>query len=69
MRHRLVVDVQPRVEQLAHARLDGVRQLARDDDEGFLGGCRHGRLGVGSVGGMRAGCACPGAVEVGLRPV
>jgi hypothetical protein len=34
--HGMVVDVEARVEQLAHARLDRVRQLARDDDEGFL---------------------------------
>ena len=34
--HRLVVEVEPRVEQLAHPRLDGVRQLARDDDQRLL---------------------------------
>jgi len=34
--HRRVVDVQPRVEQLAHARLDLIRQLARDDDKRLL---------------------------------
>ena len=34
--HRLVVEVEPRVEQLAHARLDEVGQLAGDDDEGLL---------------------------------
>ena len=35
-RHRLVVDVEAGVEQLAHARLDHVGQLARDDDERLL---------------------------------
>ena len=34
--HRAVVEVQPRVEQLAHAGLDRVGQLARDDDERLL---------------------------------
>ena len=34
--HRPVVEVQPRVEQFAHARFDLVRQLARDDDERLL---------------------------------
>ena len=33
LRHRLVVGVEPRVEQLAHADLDGVRQLARHHDQ------------------------------------
>ena len=37
--HRLVVEVQPRVEQLAHARLDAVRQLARDDHQRLLRRC------------------------------
>ena len=31
--HRLVVEVEPGVEQFAHARLDAVGQLARDDDQ------------------------------------
>ena len=31
--HRLVVEVEPRVEQFAHARFHGVRQLARDHDQ------------------------------------
>ena len=35
--HRLVVEVELRVEQLAHAGLDAVRQLARDDDQRLLG--------------------------------
>jgi hypothetical protein len=35
--HRLIVDVQPRFEQLAHAGFDAVRQLPRDDHQGFLG--------------------------------
>ena len=35
-RHRLVVEVEPRVEQLAHAGLDEFGQLAGDDDEGLL---------------------------------
>ena len=34
--HRLVVDVEFRVEQLAHARLDTLRQLARDDHQRLL---------------------------------
>ena len=34
-RHRLVVQVQPRVEQFAHAGFDRFRQLAGDDDERF----------------------------------
>ena len=37
-RHRLVVDVEPGVEQFAHARLDDVGQFARDDHERFLPG-------------------------------
>jgi hypothetical protein len=50
LRHRLVVEVEPRVEQLAHAGLDALRQLARDHDQGRLG-FRHlnasrGRLGA-----------------------
>ena len=36
--HRLVVDVEPGVEQFAHARFDAVRQFARDDHERFLPG-------------------------------
>ena len=36
--HRRVFDVQARVEQFAHARLDEVGQPARHDDEGFLFG-------------------------------
>ena len=32
-RHRRIVEIEPRVEQFAHAGLDRVRQLARDDDE------------------------------------
>jgi hypothetical protein len=35
-RHRRIVEVQPRVEQLAHPGLDRVRQLAGNDDEGFF---------------------------------
>ena len=34
--HRLVVEIEPRVEQLAHARFDAVGQLARDDDQRLL---------------------------------
>jgi hypothetical protein len=34
--HRLVVDVQARVEQFAHPRLDEIGQPARHDDEGFF---------------------------------
>ena len=37
--HRLVVEVEPRVEQFAHARFDRVRQLARDDDQRLLAFC------------------------------
>ena len=33
LRHRLVVGIEPRVEQLAHADFDTVRQLARHHDE------------------------------------
>ena len=35
-RHRLVVEVEARVEQFAHARLDELGEPARDDDERFL---------------------------------
>jgi hypothetical protein len=35
-RHRRVVEVQPRIEQLAHPGLYRVRQLAGDDDERFF---------------------------------
>ena len=35
-RHRRIVEIQPRVEQLAHPGLDRVRQLAGDDDERFF---------------------------------
>jgi hypothetical protein len=38
--HRVVVLVEPGVEQLAHPRLDHVGQLAGDDDERLA--CRHG---------------------------
>ena len=45
-RHRLVIDVQAGVEQLAHARFDRVGQFARDDDERlFLAG--HSSLSAG----------------------
>ncbi len=40
--HRLVLDVEARVEQLAHARFHRLGQLARHDDERLFGGCRHG---------------------------
>ena len=52
--HRLVVEVEPRVEQLAHARFDAVRQLARDDDQRFFG-LRHAcaRLSLGLSLGLR----------------
>ena len=36
---RTVVDVQPGIEELAHARLDLIRQLARDHDERLLPAC------------------------------
>ncbi len=45
--HGLVVEVEARVEQLAHAGLDAVRQLARDDDQRLFA-VRHGST-----------CACP----------
>jgi hypothetical protein len=35
--HGLVVEVEVRVEQLAHASLDGVRQFAGDDHQGLFG--------------------------------
>jgi hypothetical protein len=35
-RHRRVVEIDPRVEQLAHPRLDRIRQLARYHDEGLF---------------------------------
>ena len=41
LRHRHVVEVEARVEQFAHPRLDDVRQLARDDHQGFARGIRH----------------------------
>jgi len=47
LRHGAVVDVQPRIEQLAHARLDRVGQLARDDDERLFS-ARHCFLESGS---------------------
>ena len=34
--HRLVVDIEARVEQFAHPRFDKIGQPARHDDEGFL---------------------------------
>lgn len=34
--HRLVVEIEPGIEQLAHPRLDAVRQLARDDNQRLL---------------------------------
>jgi hypothetical protein len=37
--HRLVVGIEPRVEQFAHAHLDAVRQAARDDDQRLLALC------------------------------
>ncbi len=49
LRHRLVVDVQPGVEQLAHAGLDDVRQLARDDDDGLPGTGGHGFSAAGQT--------------------
>ena len=35
-RHRRVVEIEPGVEQFAHPGLDGVGQLARDDDQRFF---------------------------------
>jgi len=37
--HRLVVDIEADVEQLAHARFDGVRQLAGDHHQRLLARC------------------------------
>ena len=37
--HRLVVEIEPRVEQLAHARFDAVRQFAGDHDQRFFTRC------------------------------
>ncbi len=34
--HRLVVEIEPGVEQFAHPRLDQIGELAGDDDEGLL---------------------------------
>ena len=46
-RHRLIVEIEPGIEQLAHAGLDRVRQFARDDNERlFLN--RHVLLSRGS---------------------
>jgi hypothetical protein len=39
--HRLVIDVEPRIEQLAHARFHRVGQLARHHHHRFLVCCRH----------------------------
>ena len=48
--HRLVVEVEPRVEQLAHAGFDAVGQLARDDDQRFFGlGHACARLSLGRL--------------------
>ena len=41
LRHRLVVHVEARIEQLPHARLDDIGQLARDDDQGAFGALWH----------------------------
>src|SRR5690606_25662624 len=40
--HRLVVDVEARVEQFAHPRLDDIWKLARDDDYRLFRNIRHG---------------------------
>ena len=42
--HRLVLHVESRIEELSHASLDDVGELARDDDERFLGRGCHGRF-------------------------
>jgi len=39
LRHRPILDIQPCVEQFAHARFDRIGQLARDDDEGPFLAC------------------------------
>jgi hypothetical protein len=41
LRQRVVVNVQSRVEQLAHAGFDDVGQLTRDNDDWLSGACRH----------------------------
>ena len=66
-RHRLVVDVQARVEQLAHARLDRVRQFARDDDERlFLAG--HSSLGFWASDPFPLQTSLTKTGETGNRP-
>ncbi len=49
LRHRLVVDIELGVEELAHACFDDVRQLARDDDDRLLGSLRHGTPADGVI--------------------
>ena len=41
LRQRRVIDVEPGVEQLAHAGLDDIGQLARDNDDRLSGAVRH----------------------------
>ncbi len=61
--HRLVVDVEPGVEQFAHPRLDDVGQLARDDDQRLLS-----VFGMFLLTARRRGAdaAIPAAVQVSL---
>jgi hypothetical protein len=33
VRHRRIVEIEPRIEQFAHPGFDRIRQLARDDNE------------------------------------
>src|SRR5690606_2776275 len=39
--HGCVVEIEAGIEELSHARLDDLRQLARDDHERFLGAVGH----------------------------
>jgi hypothetical protein len=53
--HGLIVEIEPRVEEFAHAGLDSVRKLACDDDQGLLA-VRHGST---SSARPAKGCAPP----------
>ena len=65
--HGLVVDIEARVEQLAHARFDRLGQLARDDDERFLGDV--GMAARALSGWREAGRRRSACHRHGLRPV
>ena len=62
--HRLVVEIEPRVEQLAHARFDAVRQLARDDDQrlfafGHFSAFRRSAWPAGRIPDVQASLTAP----------